>query len=220
MKAAKEATEPGTSSKSGKRLKASGHRIRVAAPLAGRPQFLIVEDDEGVGKTLKKTLERWVGVTWARNYDEAATAISNDVFSALIVDVRLEGPSAFDVLVKFRELHPRAPAMVLTGYFEQADTVTACALRAQYVVKPISTAALLAFVSGTRGCVPGLSERERDVLERLLLGDTTKGIALGLGISESSVRVLIHRAKKKNGADSRRELLDNSKAITPPRKRL
>jgi DNA-binding CsgD family transcriptional regulator len=51
------------------------------------------------------------------------------------------------------------------------------------------------------------SEREREVVQRALLGLHNKAIAYALGLAPSTVRVLIARAAAKVGARSRRDLL-------------
>jgi two-component system nitrate/nitrite response regulator NarL len=202
---------------------ASGRRIRVAAPTAARPQFLVVEDREDFGTTLTKTLRRWGDVTWARNFEEAVAAFSTQVFSALIVDVRLPGRSGFDVLEEFRAMHPSTPAMVLTGFFAEADSVRACELGAQYVAKPITTAGLETFFANAAGTAQAsspvyrkrkrheaealdrLSAAERKVYERLAAGDRNEEIGRRLFISVETVRTHVRRVFAKLGAHSRTE---------------
>lgn len=52
-----------------------------------------------------------------------------------------------------------------------------------------------------------LSERELHVMTQAHLGHTDKEIAYELGLSASTVRVLVHRATRKLGAATRREAL-------------
>lgn len=52
-----------------------------------------------------------------------------------------------------------------------------------------------------------LTERERQVVERAGMGQDNKVIAYDLGISHSTVRVLVARAAKKLGVQSRAALL-------------
>jgi DNA-binding CsgD family transcriptional regulator len=59
-----------------------------------------------------------------------------------------------------------------------------------------------------------LSPREREAVDRALMGSTTKMIAFDMGISNSTVRVLLARAARKVGARSRRELLERIDART------
>lgn len=53
-----------------------------------------------------------------------------------------------------------------------------------------------------------LTARERQILDRALLGDHGKLIAHDLGIADSTVRVLIARAAGKMGCASRNELIE------------
>lgn len=52
-----------------------------------------------------------------------------------------------------------------------------------------------------------LSEREHQVLTHALLGRTNKVIAYELGLSDATVRVLVHRACRKLGASTRAEAI-------------
>jgi DNA-binding NarL/FixJ family response regulator len=53
-----------------------------------------------------------------------------------------------------------------------------------------------------------LSERERQVVSFAVLGHHDKLIAYELGVSHSTVRVLLHRARRKLRVESRAELVD------------
>ncbi len=59
----------------------------------------------------------------------------------------------------------------------------------------------------TRAPRRDLSEREHQVMTQASLGHTDKEIAYELGLSASTVRVLVHRAVHKLGATTRREAL-------------
>jgi DNA-binding CsgD family transcriptional regulator len=59
-----------------------------------------------------------------------------------------------------------------------------------------------------------LTEREREVAAFLVLGHTTKIIAYELGISDSTVRVLLSRIRARLGAQNRADLL---KLLGPPK---
>jgi len=173
-----------------------------------RPHFLIVDDDEAFGRWLEITLRKWGDCTIVRNVAGASRALRARAYSAAFIDVRLEPGCGFAVLAEFRALHPRTPVVVLTGFFEGKDSVRACELGAQYVEKPISLAAVQAFVHAALH--DPFSDREREVVRRLLLGQEAKAIASALRISDSSVRAFIHRAKDKVGARSRRDLLEKA----------
>lgn len=60
-----------------------------------------------------------------------------------------------------------------------------------------------------------LSEREHQVLTQALLGHTNKVIAYELGLSDATVRVLVHRAARKLGAATRAEAVARFEALGP-----
>jgi len=61
---------------------------------------------------------------------------------------------------------------------------------------------------------PALAEREREVAAYLLLGHSTKVIAYELGISDSTVRVLLRRVRRKLNVQTRAELLSALRAAS------
>jgi DNA-binding NarL/FixJ family response regulator len=64
------------------------------------------------------------------------------------------------------------------------------------------------------------SDRERDIVLRLSLGQTPKAIAYDLGLSPSTVRVHLGRAAAKIGARSRRDLIEQAAGLgLPPTER-
>jgi DNA-binding CsgD family transcriptional regulator len=62
-----------------------------------------------------------------------------------------------------------------------------------------------------------LAEREREVVAFLALGRSTKVIAYELGISDSTVRVLLRRARGKLNVKTRGELIAALQSAGPPR---
>lgn len=62
-----------------------------------------------------------------------------------------------------------------------------------------------------------LSEREHQILTQAHMGHSTKVIAYELGLSVSTVRVLLHRAARKLGASTRQELIARFDALTRAR---
>lgn len=67
----------------------------------------------------------------------------------------------------------------------------------------------------TRAPRRNLSEREHQVMTQASLGHSDKVIAYELGLSASTVRVLIHRAIRKLGATTRRDALARFEARAP-----
>jgi DNA-binding NarL/FixJ family response regulator len=126
------------------------------------------------------------------------------------------------VLKEFRRLCPKTPAMVLTAYFQQSDSVAACVFGAQYVVKPISLSAIEAFVKSTDdaarpiGSVEAaahialefeLTPAEARVYALLTERLSTREISERLFVSRETVRTHVHRILAKVGAHSRGEAI-------------
>lgn len=64
-----------------------------------------------------------------------------------------------------------------------------------------------------------LSEREHQILTQAHMGHSTKIIAYELGLSDSTVRVLLHRAARKLGASTREEAIARFDMLTRARGR-
>jgi DNA-binding NarL/FixJ family response regulator len=178
-------------------------------------KYLVVAENEPFARALRTKLQRWGEAAIARNYDEVVRMIRGRPYSAVFVDVCLPGGSGLDLLREFRRFHPRTPAMVLTGHFEQPHSVTACALRAQYVVKPISLAAIEAFVTQPASFDEaladtlekwrvryGLSDAEADVLHHAACGVSIDAIAEGRGTGKSTLVTQLGSACRKTGDHS------------------
>ena len=61
-----------------------------------------------------------------------------------------------------------------------------------------------------------MSEREHEVMQCAALGRTNKEIAADLGLAQSTVRVLLHRAALKLGTTGRVEAIDRFRALCEP----
>ena len=66
-----------------------------------------------------------------------------------------------------------------------------------------------------QGQLPPLSRREREAVSRAALGETNKVIAFELGVSASTVGVLLHRAARKLGVRTRAELVERFRQMRP-----
>ena len=79
--------------------------------------------------------------------------------------------------------------------------------------------AALVLAAGARnpeqGQLPPLSRREREAVSRAALGETNKVIAFELGVSASTVGVLLHRAARKLRVRTRAELLERFRQMRP-----
>jgi DNA-binding response OmpR family regulator len=129
------------------------------------PHIVVVEDDEGIGASLERTLVgQGYAVTWVRTGADALAAV--DPATALVIlDLGLPDQDGLEVCRQLRS-GPAAPqVLILTARAEEADIVLGLDAGADdYLVKPFRLAELLARV---RAC----TRRVDDERDRLTIDD-------------------------------------------------
>ncbi len=80
--------------------------------------ILVVDDEEGVRRSVKKTLERegFYRVEAVEDGSKALELFSRDRFEVVICDLKMPGMNGLDVLKEMGTLKPSSVRMVLTGY--------------------------------------------------------------------------------------------------------
>jgi CheY-like chemotaxis protein len=109
------------------------------------PRILLAEDDDAVRGMLQQVLERdGFEVVTATGVSEALGRIAAEHFDVLLSDLHM--PSAgdgFTVVSAMRHTHPRAVTLILSGYPEVAEAMSAILSQADEVlVKPIQISSL------------------------------------------------------------------------------
>ena len=127
-----------------------------------RAQVVVVEDDEGIGLSLVRTL---IGqdyeVDWARTGAEAL-ALVKATTALVVLDLGLPDQDGLDVCRRLRGRIPAPQVLVLTARGEEADVVLGLDAGADdYLTKPFRLAELLARV---RAC-SRRAEAQHDHLE-------------------------------------------------------
>ena len=140
--------------------------------------------------------------------------------ACVLLDVKMPGPDGLEVQRHLNERGETLPVIILTGHGDIAMAVQALRAGAvDFLEKPVSRERLLESVAraididrtarqdreerseiGTR--LRGLTDRERQVLERLVAGRTNKFVARELGISARTIEVYRRNVMMKMGADS------------------
>ena len=158
--------------------------------------LVIVEDDAGFARTLKRSFERrGYEVLLASGPDDLTELLGEHDPGYAVVDLKLAGASG---LACVETLHAHDPAMlivVLTGYASIATAVEAIKLGAcHYLAKPSNTDDIEeAFSKATGDANVALSERPTSIKtlewERIheMLAET------GFNISETARRLGMHR---------------------------
>ena len=111
-------------------------------------KLLIVEDDEGLTKVLRKAvLEAGYSVQTIGDGAEALTLVRSEPFDLVLLDVMLPGLDGFTVCRRLRAAHVQTPILMLTARDMTRDKVEGLDAGADdYIVKPFQVAELLARV--------------------------------------------------------------------------
>lgn len=175
-------------------------------------EIFIVDDDPAVRDSLAVLLE--VEGYRVRVFDSAESfleAWTPQLQGGLLLDVRMPGMDGLELLERLNKLGNHLPVVVMTGHGDVPLAVRSMKLGAlDFIEKPLSDTLLLEAVrtmiayekERQERCreqqeiaarLAELTPRERDVLEKLVLGQPNKVIAYELGISARTVEV--HRAR-------------------------
>ena len=130
------------------------------------PRILIVEDDRAARLGLSELLRQAGYETIvAADFREGRRALEHDAPDLLVADLRLEGFNGLQLL----HVNPRpVPTIIVTGYPDDVLQAEARQLGAEYLVKPIVPATLLATVERLLAG-PGRQERRRWPRKRLAI---------------------------------------------------
>jgi DNA-binding NarL/FixJ family response regulator len=175
-------------------------------------QVWLIEDHKTYGERLARALNRLDGIACPRRFTACEDAISalpeNDAPQVLLLDVELPGMNGIDGIARLRQLAPLAAIVILT-VFEDDDKIfrSICAGAAGYLLKTSSTEDIAAAIrSAAAGGSPinptiarrvldmlgkakppqkdyGLTPREKEILQLLVQGQSTKEAAAQLHIS-------------------------------------
>jgi FixJ family two-component response regulator len=191
------------------------------------PTVHVVDDDEPLRTALARLLR-------TKGYEVRTYASAGDFLitppaggqGCLILDLRMPGPSGLALQEALDRYAVTLPIVFLTGHGDVASSVRAMKAGAvDFLTKPVEPDVLLQAVAvalGRDGELRAsradlaiakarwatLTERERDVFDRVVAGTLNKVIAADLGITERTVKAHRHEVMAKMGAGSLAELVD------------
>jgi two-component system OmpR family response regulator/two-component system copper resistance phosphate regulon response regulator CusR len=108
--------------------------------------LLLVEDDPGVGKSLRKGLEEARHeCVWVKDGDSGLEQALSQRFDAIVLDLLLPGRPGLEVLGEMRQRGVRTPVILLTALGSVEERVAGLKAGADdYLVKPFAFAELAA----------------------------------------------------------------------------
>ncbi len=191
-----------------------------------RTVVFVVDDDEAICESLRLLIED-IGLE-VRTFPGAQqflSAYDPAQSGCLVLDVRMSGMSGLELQAKLRELGYEIPTILITGHADVPMAVEAMKAGAlDFIEKPFRDQVLLDGIQkaialdaalrrrrkesyDVQSRIRLLTQREREIMDRLVAGKTNKSIALELGISQKTVD--FHRANvlEKIGVDSVVELV-------------
>lgn len=197
----------------------------------------VVDDDEALRDSLVWMLE-------ANGYSVAAHASAEsflaecrpDMTGCIVLDVRMPGMSGLELFEDLGRRRCGLPVVFITGHGDVPMAVSALKKGAvDFIEKPFGERDMLRLIeqcltlerdnrekrlqeADTARRLEHLTQREREVLELIIVGKLNKQIADVLGISIKTVEVHRARVMEKMGANSLAELVQHVVSIeaAPP----
>ena len=199
----------------------------------------ILDDDRDFREIFSALLNKSDGfkcVGAYQDYKEALDKIENDLPDILLLDIEMPGKSGIETLKELKNIYPNIQVMMLTVYSDSEKIFQSLRGGAVgYLLKKSPTSKLLeAIREAYDGGAPFsgevarkvleyfqtptekinqslLSDREKEVLEALIEGHSTKAIAEKLFVSYHTIRFHLHNIYIKLHVNSRAEAV--AKAI-------
>ena len=105
----------------------------------GKKRILIVDDDEGICKTLGLILEdEGYLIDVANSGKEALKKSENSIYNVVLLDIRLPDIEGTKLLKAFRQSTPKMIKIMMTGFPQIGNAVEALNLGADaYFMKPV-----------------------------------------------------------------------------------
>lgn len=202
--------------------------------MSSDPFVYLVEDDDPTREALAFVM-RAAGLTVQAHTsaEELLAGYDPSTPHCVVADIRLPGISGLELQERLRVENTDLPFILITGHGDVPLATRAFKAGAiDFIEKPVDAAVLLAAVekafSIARGAVSErerrtrvgrrlatLTPREREVMERIVVGSTNKLVAAELGISPRTVEIYRRRVMEKMQARTLPDLVRMSEMSSP-----
>jgi len=193
--------------------------------MTAEPTVFVVDDNPAVRKSLQELMNA-AGLAVETYASSAEFLASYDALrpGCLVLDVRLRGSSGLDLQDELRRRNASVPIIVITGYGDVPTSVRAFKGGAiDFLRKPVPPKALVERIrealaidarardaagqlAGVADCIAHLTPRERQVMDLLAVGKSSKAIAKALDISVRTVESHRRTVLRKMNVSSAAEL--------------
>lgn len=175
------------------------------------PVVYLVDDDSHVRSAISGAIRNHGYNVKSFNSAEAFLDQKIEIYSCLVLDVRMPGMTGFQLQQRLSSLSVSPPIIFLTGYADVTLAVSAMKLGAvDLLTKPVRTEDLIAAVQHALSIsftkaelnkrlkdhlanLESLTPREREVFDLIILGLLNKQVAFKLGTTERTIKA--HRKK-------------------------
>lgn len=189
-----------------------------------RPTIFVVDDDDAVRDSLGELLDNaGFCVEAYASADDFLRHVDAGRVGCVLLDVRMPDMSGIELQAELGRRGARLPIVFLTGHGDIPMSVEAMRAGAvDFLTKPAEGRvvidrvglALNSSVEAQR-VVGALSARERQVLVRVIAGQSSKEIARALGISHRTVEIHRAHAMHKTGGRTPVELAGIARLLGP-----
>jgi FixJ family two-component response regulator len=185
------------------------------------PTVFVVDDNPAVRKSMQALVEAaGLAIETYASTAEFLAAYDGSRAGCLVLDVRLRGESGLDLQDELRKRNCMLPIIVMTGYADVPTSVRAFKGGAiDFLRKPVAPKKLLAQLreaiesdrkareaadqrAAVTDRITQLTPRERQVMELLAVGDSSREIATALGLSVRTVEGHRREVLRKMDVDS------------------
>lgn len=195
----------------------------------------VVDDDPSVRRSLTFLMES-IHLS-VRTYESAQDFLDRcdpDPTGCVVLDLRMPGMSGLELLERMPALGISLPVIVITGYADVPTAVRALKAGAwDFLQKPFSDQILLERIQEAIRAnrqakqevarrqslakrMQSLTHRQREILDLVVAGETSKAIAERLGIALSTVEGHRIQIMRKLGASNVAELVRLTSSSEPP----